>query len=124
MANNAIVSLYGKVYGSPKRSSDRGPVNFTVMVSTTIKNEKDQFVSNFYNVAAWGSLGESLIEKTHLKEGMMVWVTGELQIRKYTDKDGNQRESPQVSASKVVRAYEYQDRRKNTEPADDDSLPL
>lgn len=125
MANNAVVSLYGKVYGNLRRS-ERGPVNFTVMVNTTMKNDKDQFVSNFYNVAAWGNLGENLIEKTHLKEGMYVWVVGELQLRKYEDKNGNPRESLDVNASKVIRTYEYQERRqeRKSESEDDDNLPL
>jgi len=55
--------------------------------------------TDFIDVVAWQNLGE-FVSKYFVK-GQMAAVTGRLQIRDWTDKDGNKRRSAEVVADNV-----------------------
>jgi single-strand DNA-binding protein len=53
----------------------------------------------FHDVVAWKHLGDAVAET--LVKGMRVLVTGELQVRKWVDADGNNRYKTQIVADEV-----------------------
>lgn len=52
--------------------------------------------TDFIDCVAWRQTGEFVSK--YFKRGSMIAVSGRLQIRKWTDKDGNQRRSAEVNA--------------------------
>ena len=71
--------------------------NFTVAVNRPpSKNESAQNV-DYFRVNAWDKLAETC--QKYLKKGMPVLIDGKMQIRPYTDKDGNKRESAEIVAN-------------------------
>lgn len=57
----------------------------------------------WYNVTVWGKRAEWAAE--YLKKGEKCHVVGQLELRSYTAKDGEQRISPDVEASSVDIAW-------------------
>ena len=69
-------------------------------VRTTKKQENSQYYeSDIYNVSVWGKPAEYLM--TVLQKGTMVWVEGDLMMRTYKDRNGNDRTTPAVTAAMV-----------------------
>jgi single-stranded DNA-binding protein len=65
-----------------------------------MKNEKDEFESNFYNVSVFGRTGEYLLDR--IQKGTLVQVTGDLLLQTYQDKTtGESKRSLNIQASKV-----------------------
>lgn len=56
--------------------------------------------TNFFNVQIWGKAGVSVAQ--YLTKGKQVALTGVLEIQKWTDRDGIQREGWQLTASSVT----------------------
>ena len=54
---------------------------------------------DFINVNCWRATAEFVAK--YIKKGRMVAVTGRLQIRDYTDKDGNKRRVVEINADNV-----------------------
>ena len=75
-------------------------VSFTLAVDRryTPKDGGDK-QTDFIDVVAWQNLGE-FVSKYFVK-GQMAAVSGRLQIRDWTDKDGNKRRSAEVVADNV-----------------------
>ena len=76
-------------------------VNFPVAINERWKNRdgEPQERTTWVRVVAFNGLGQTCAE--HLTKGSAVYVEGRLQIREYQDKDGFQRTSVEVVASKV-----------------------
>jgi single-strand DNA-binding protein len=55
--------------------------------------------ATFHNVVVWKATAEAICR--YLKKGRLVEVTGRAQERTWTDKDGNERTTPEVSAFRV-----------------------
>jgi single-strand DNA-binding protein len=55
--------------------------------------------TTWVRVSIWGKLGETL--KEYLKKGQQVAVSGKVQLREYTDRDGNKRSSLELKANEV-----------------------
>lgn len=54
---------------------------------------------DYFRVNAWDKLGETC--QTYLKKGMSCLISGKMQIRDYTDKDGNKRQSAEIVANQM-----------------------
>ncbi|HLG75062.1 MAG TPA: single-stranded DNA-binding protein [Ktedonobacteraceae bacterium] len=81
---------------------DGTPVaRFTLAVSRNIKTSSGERreETEWFNVTAWRQLAE-ICEK-YLHKGSKVYIEGRLTTRKYTDRDGNQRTSVDVTASEM-----------------------
>lgn len=72
---------------------------FSLAVNRNTKNRNGERVkeTEWFNITAWRQLAE-VCEK-YLHKGSKVYIEGRLTQRKYTDKDGIQRTSIEVSAS-------------------------
>lgn len=73
---------------------------FTIACDRDIANkETGERDVDFIDCVAWRGTGE-FVEK-HFKKGSMAVVSGRLQIRGWTDKDGNKRRNAEVVADNV-----------------------
>lgn len=81
---------------------------FDVAVNTRTKDEQGEFIANFYNCGAWGKLGENCGKFLH--KGERVALTGDLTLRPYVDKKGQNRVSPQIYVTDVEFFFEKKDK--------------
>lgn len=95
-------------------------VNFTVAVNRPIgKNapEGAQTV-DYFPINAWDNLGKTC--ETYLKKGMPVLVEGAMQLRNFTDKDGNKRTSAEILA-REMQMMSNKGQAENAAPSEDAS---
>ena len=100
MLNKSI--LIGRLVQDPElRYTDEGtPVcNFSLAVERGFTNRDGEKETDFIDVVAWRKTAETSAK--YLKKGRMVAVSGRLQIRKNTGKDGRTFVNPEVVAENV-----------------------
>ena len=71
----------------------------TVACDRDFKNEKGEKEADFIDVVAWRGTGEFLAN--YFKKGQEAILSGRLQIRKWTDNQGNKRSTAEIVADKV-----------------------
>lgn len=71
---------------------------FTLAVQRNYKNKDGNYDADFINVVMWGKNGE-LLSSTVMK-GQRVLIHGQIQVRSYTNKEGNKRLVTEVIANK------------------------
>jgi len=84
-------------------SAEGDPVcNFSVAATDkwTAKDGTKKEEVTWFRVSFWGKLAE--VCGTFLKKGAQVYVEGSIRTRKYTDKDGAQRDTWEVRGEKMV----------------------
>ena len=99
---NRII-LMGRLVRDPElrhTQSGTAVASFTLAVDRDFRNkqngEKD---TDFIDIVAWRQTGEFVSK--YLTKGRMAVVEGRLQIRDWTDRDGNKRRSAEVIADNV-----------------------
>jgi single-strand DNA-binding protein len=99
---NHIV-LMGRLTRDPelRYTASNVPVaSFTVAVDRDFgRGENGEKQTDFINVSAWRQTGEFVSK--YFTKGSMIAVSGRLQIREYTDRDGNRRTAAEVVADNV-----------------------
>ena len=73
--------------------------NFSVAVDRDFKTDSGEKETDFIDCVAWRNTAEFITKYLH--KGSMVVVSGRLQIRSWTDKDGNKRRTAEVVADNV-----------------------
>ena len=74
--------------------------SFTLAVDRDFKDKQTgERATDFIDVVAWRSTGE--FASKYFTKGRMAVVEGRLQIRDWTDKDGNKRRSAEVIADNI-----------------------
>ena len=73
--------------------------SFTLAVDRDRKNEAGEKETDFIDCVAWRQTGEFVSK--YFTKGSMAIVSGRLQIRNWTDKDGNKRRTAEVLAGSV-----------------------
>jgi len=103
------------------RYTQGGQAVATINLATTEKwtdrqtqEKKEQ--TEWHRVVLWGKTAESL--KGYLLKGKQIYVDGQLQTRKWTDKDGVERYTTEIRAFRVTLLGGRVDRR--PEPGDPD----
>ena len=71
---------------------------FTMAVQRNYKNKDGNYDADFINIVMWGKNGERLSKS--VMKGQRVLINGQLQIRSYTNKEGNKRWITEVIANK------------------------
>lgn len=71
-------------------------VNFSVAVERDFKTDSGEKETDFIDCVAWRKTGEFV--NKYFKRGSMIVCAGRLQIRSWTDNDGNKRKSAEVVA--------------------------
>ncbi len=77
---------------------DNHVVNFTVATDRRFK-EKGEKITDFFNIVLWGRTAE--LAAQYLQKGSKCLIQGEMQLRKYTDKEGNQKISPEIKGEVI-----------------------
>ena len=97
------ITLMGRMTRDPElRHTGSGTpcANFTLAVDRDFgKNENGEKETDFIDCVAWRQTGEFVSK--YFTKGRMAVVSGRLQIRSWTDKDGNKRRSAEVVADNV-----------------------
>lgn len=96
------ITVYGRV-ASDVETREVGGANvadFSLAGNTKRKDKQtNEYITNFYRVNAWRSLGE--IASKYLKKGNRVCVSGELVVRPYKDKNGTDKLAVELDASAI-----------------------
>ena len=97
------ITIMGRLTKQPelrRTGSGVAVTSFTVAVDRDIANkESGNKETDFIDCVAWRSTGE-FVDK-HFNKGSMAVVSGRLQIRSWTDKEGNKRRTAEVVADNV-----------------------
>lgn len=71
----------------------------SLAVNRRFKNKQGEKEVDFFNVTLWGKTAE--VAAQYLAKGSKCMIRGEMQMQRYTDKDGNNRTFPDVNAEEV-----------------------
>ena len=97
------VTIMGRLTRDPElRRTQTGTAvaSFTLAVDRDFKDKSTgERVTDFIDCVAWRQTGEFV--SRHFAKGQMATVDGRLQIREFTDKDGNKRRAAEVVADQV-----------------------
>ena len=95
------ISIMGRLTKDPelrRTGSGVAVTSFTVAVERDFSNNGEK-ETDYIECVAWRGTGE-FVER-HFSKGKMIIVAGRLQIRKWTDKDGNKRSTAEIVADNV-----------------------
>jgi single-strand DNA-binding protein len=95
------ITLVGRLTRDPElrtTSTGKDVVEFSIAVNKRIKPAEGAD-ADFFRVKAWGQTASYVGE--YIGRGRLVSVDGRLESRKYTDKDGNNREIVEIVADNV-----------------------
>ena len=98
---NKII-LMGRLTKNPElRRTQSGTTvtSFTIAVDRDFKGQNGEKETDFVDVVAWRSTAEFVAK--YFTKGRMAVVEGRLQMRDWTDKEGNKRRSAEVVADNV-----------------------
>ena len=98
---NKII-LMGRLTRDPelrRTQSGTAVASFTLAVDRDYKPQDGERETDFIDIVAWRSTGEFVSK--YFTKGRMAVVEGRLQVRDWTDKDGNKRRSTEVVADNV-----------------------
>lgn len=96
------ITIMGRMVRDPelrRTGSGVAVASFTLAVEDDFKDKDGNRKTNFIDCNAWRGLGEMVAK--YFSKGSMAIVSGRLQIRNWTDKDGNKRRSAEVLADSV-----------------------
>lgn len=94
------ITIMGRLTRDPElrhTQSDLAVASFTLAVDQDYA--KDEKKTDFIDCVAWRQTGEFVSK--YFNKGSMAVVSGRLQIREWTDKEGNKRRSAEVVADHV-----------------------
>ena len=74
-------------------------VSFSIAVDRDYKPENGERETDFVDIVAWRSTAEFV--RKYFGKGRMAVVSGRLQVRTWTDNDGNKRKAAEVVADNV-----------------------
>lgn len=97
MLNHIVIM--GRLTHDPelrRTGSGTAVVSFTVAVDRDYAQQGQEKETDFIDCVAWAQRGEFVSK--YFSRGSMIVVSGRLQIRGWTDKDGNKRRSAEVNA--------------------------
>ena len=96
------IFIMGRLTRDPelRRTQSGTPVtSFSLAVDRDFKSQSGEKETEFIDVVAWRSTAEFVAK--YFTKGRMAVVEGRLQMRDWTDKDGNKRVSAEVQAENV-----------------------
>lgn len=96
------ICIVGRLTSTPELKSTpsgKAVCNFSLAVERRFKDAEGKPITDFIDCVAWSSQAEFLCK--WFDKGVRVGLTGELQTRTYTDKDGNNRKMTEVLVGTV-----------------------
>lgn len=110
------ITIMGRLTRDPelrRTGSGVAVASFTVAVDRDFADKQSgEKETDFIDCVAWRQTGEFVSK--YFSKGKMIVVKGRLEIRKWTDKDGNQRRSAEVVAENCYFAESKRDSGDNT----------
>lgn len=109
MLNRCIIM--GRLTRDPelrRTQSGKAVTSVTLAVDRDFKGQNGEKETDFIDIVAWGNTAEFLCN--YFSKGRMAVAEGRLQIRDWTDKDGNKRRNAEIIVSNVY----FGDRRETT----------
>lgn len=116
---NKIV-IQGRLTKDPelrRTQSGTAVASATVAVDRDFKNQDGSRETDFIPIVAWKGIGEMMAK--YFTKGRMIVVEGRLQLRDWTDNDGNKRRTAEIVANNVY----FSDSRKDGESTPAQSEP-
>jgi len=95
------ISVYGRVASdvTTKDVNGRTVATFRFAAGNKRKQQDGSYGTNFYNVSAWGSIGETAAK--FLKKGHRASLSGELVIRNYVGNDQQTHYAIEIDANTI-----------------------
>ena len=96
------ITIMGRMTRDPelrRTGSGVAVTSFTLAVDRDLKPKEGEKETDFIDCVAWRGLGETVAK--YFSKGRMAVVSGRLQIRGWTDKEGNKRRTAEVVADNV-----------------------
>ncbi len=116
------ITIMGRLTRDPelrRTGSGVAVTSFTIACDRDIANkESGERETDFIDCVAWRGTGEFVSK--HFRKGSMIVVSGRLQLRNWTDKDGNKRRSAEVLADNVY----FGESKKDTDSAPSVNQPV
>ena len=106
----AIVGRLGKDPELRTTQSGKSVTSFSLAVQRPRKNENGDYESDWIDVQAWGTAAEFICK--YFQQGQLMAVSGRIQTRVYTDRDGKSRKGVEIVAQDVS----FCESRKKEEP--------
>lgn len=100
MLNHIVIM--GRLTRDPEyrtTSSSLSVANFSVAVDRDIAGQSGDRETDFIDCVAWRKTAEFVTK--YFTKGSLIVVSGRLQIRSWTDKDGNKRRTAEIVADNV-----------------------
>ena len=99
MLNSVIMT--GRTVADPELKTTQSGVNVTSFRIAVTRNYKvnEEYPSDFFTVVAWRNTAEFVA--AHFKKGDTLTVQGRAEVRRFTDKNGNNREAVEIVADSV-----------------------
>jgi single-strand DNA-binding protein len=102
MADNSV-TLVGNITRDPElrfTTGGRGVASFGLAVNRRYQvNGEWQDQTSYFNIVAWGQLGENAASS--LTKGMRVVVSGRLEQREYQNREGEKRNTIEINADEI-----------------------
>lgn len=102
MADNSV-TLVGNLTKDPElrfTTGGRGVASFGLAVNRRYQvNGEWQDQTSYFNIVAWGQLGENVASS--LTKGMRVVVSGRLEQRDYQNREGEKRTAIEINADEI-----------------------
>lgn len=96
------VTIMGRMTKDPElRTTPAGVsvASFSIAVDRDFRDKQGEKQTDFFDVTAWRGTAEFI--SRNFGKGRMIVVDGRLQMRKWTDKDGNTRTAAEILAENV-----------------------
>lgn len=96
------ITIMGRMTADPEmRVTPTGTnvATFTLACERDFKNNNGEKETDFINVTCWRNTADFVCN--YFGKGRMAVVSGRLQMRSYTDKDGNKRKAAEIVAENV-----------------------
>ena len=97
-----FIAIHGRLTRDPGMRQTQSGVsvcNITVAVDRSYAKQGEEKQTDFFEVVCWRGLAD-LVGK-YFSKGKEIVVTGEMQSRKWQDKDGNNRVSWEIQAGSI-----------------------
>ena len=97
------VTLVGRLTRDPElRTTTTGKnyATFSIAVNKRFKPQDGSAEADFFNCKAWGQTADYVNQ--YVLKGRLVLVQGRIETRKYTDRDGNNREAIDIVCENVT----------------------
>lgn len=95
----AIVGRLGKDPDLRTTQSGKSVTSFSLAVQRPRKNQNGEYESDWLDVQAWGTTAEFICK--YFQQGQLMAVSGRIQTRVYTDRDGKARKGVEIVAQDV-----------------------